>query len=152
MDIVKEGTREEIKKKSKGISSHLNGTVLLVVLLLLQQKHSKWFFAVEIFCVFITVTVRCYLFIASFVLFHTMFYCTFLYQNAGHDGRKSSYTHREIHTHILCVIKFVGCASTWIQIICTETMGFRTPHRYSFFSTFHSCFFCDGLVLLCLFF
>lgn len=70
---------------------------------------------------------RC-LFIASFVLHHVILY---IVSDAGHDGE----LYRSPHT--LCVIKFVDCVSTWIQIIWCGTMGFwcgtffssAIPHR-----------------------
>lgn len=101
--------------------------------------------------VFITVNVVVY---SSPLLFSTMLYLCIVYwyilyivSDAGHDGQ----LYRSPHT--LCVIKFVDCVSTWIQIICCGTMGFWCGSFFFFFLPFHiqcsfNAFFGFGLFVL----
>lgn len=69
-------------------------------------------------CVFITGQLLLFVLIASFVL-NIILYCI---RCAGHDAELCM---NPPHTHTLCVIKFVDCVPTWIQIICSNTMGCR---------------------------
>ena len=136
--------REKEKERIKRYSSHLNDTVFLQQQQ--QHGHSKWFFAVEILCVFITRSLCCavvvFVVCSSPLLFtlHTIFYCAFV-SNVGHRAHTRTQIHH-IHNFVrnqICRL----CTPTWIQIIRAGQWG--SGCRIAFYSTMPSiqcvCFF-----------